>query len=121
MVSIVASIISAPVIYLAVGHFQFKGHVMNVLDKNPNTISNYLQARNVLESDDYLGRPLKGGEKKRLSKYLLRMNPVTENAAIDVDLQPCGSKGPQGHRRISARSTKMRPPSRSNEPLRAHI
>ena len=51
---------------------------MNVLDKNPNTISNYLQARNVLESGDYLGRPLKGGEKKRLSKYLLRMNPFTK-------------------------------------------
>ena len=58
-------------IYWAVDHFQFKRHVMNALDENPNTISNYLQARGVLESDDYLGRPLKGGEKKRLSKYLL--------------------------------------------------
>ena len=85
-----ACIVVLPVygIYWAVDHFQFKRHVMNALDENPNTISNYLQARNVLESDDYLGRPLKGGEKKRLSKYLRAAITTVEEKLEIMPEQP---------------------------------
>ena len=85
-----ACIVVLPVygIYWAVDHFQFKRHVMNALDENPNTISNYLQARNVLESDDYLGRPLKGGEKKRLGKYLRAAITTVEEKLEIMPEQP---------------------------------
>merc|ERR1711865_417496 len=57
-------------------HYNFKQKAMELIEAQGG---DYLHIRNVLQSEDYLGRTLEDGEKKQLRRYLERRDAAVES------------------------------------------
>ena len=63
---------------LAYQHHSFKNKAMKIIEEEQES-SDYLEIRNMLQGEDYLGRTLKNREKKQLRKYLERRDAAIES------------------------------------------
>merc|ERR1719162_696367 len=73
-------------------HYNFKQKAMELIEEQGG---DYLHVRNVLQSEDYLGRALEDGEKKQLRRYLERRDAAIESEKACASDLPMAQAVPQ--------------------------